>query len=289
MNGKKFFTIFIATFLSGCAAPPPVKSPAELAAQKEQQQKILSGIQYRSQDDLVLDVIEITKNKVKKNPLETTQEFSARKKEEFRKLEGNGYLISIKVDNSENNRKSLVYFDPDQSRIIVSMPKREKGLVFLGPRRDLLWVHFSYLNIKTLSQKADTYVAQNGFGQKKEITRIRKEGIGVAILNTVGNYQENPQTFIINADRQLASEILKNGRLEMNVFVDSQYSDPDGENILIKSGDNMNPSMTYPFDIKEELHGLPVRLVSLKLYDGNEKKISEWKAQQIFTSSISRN
>ena len=289
LTNKAIYISVIAIMLAGCGSAPPVKSAAELEVQKEQQQQILSQIQYRSQDDFVKDINEIIKSKVEKSSLETTQEFATRKNSELRKYERNGYSLSFKIDNSKNSKDSLVYFEPDQSKLFVTMPKREKEIVWLGPKNDqLLWLHISYLNVKNLSGKIDSYVAQNSFGAKKDITRIRKEGIGIAILNSVGNYQAKPQTFMMNVDRQVAAEILKSGRLELNVFVDTQYSSVKKETILTESGEVIEPNMNYPLDIKTILHGLPVRLVSLKLYDGNEKKIGEWQGQQIFASAISR-
>ncbi len=189
----------------------------------------------------------------------------------------------------QNSKESLVYFEPDQSKLFVVMPKREKGIIWLGQNSDQLrWIHFSYLNIKTLFEKNDTYVAQNSLGQKIKIDRLKKKGIGIAILNPVGGYTAKPQSFMLTMERQLVSDILKKGRLEMSVFVDAQYANFHGKTMLIDSGQNFNPDMKYPIDIEEVLHGLPVRLAFLKLYDGNGQKIGEWQPEQIFSSSISK-
>jgi hypothetical protein len=289
MNKNFIFAGLMAFLLAGCAIAPPVKSAAELAAQKEQEKMMLSNIQYRSQDVLEKDIGDIIKNEIIKNSFETTQEFSLRKNNEFKKYDHNGYILSFKISNPKNSKESLAYFDPDQSKIFISMPKRQQSIVFLGQKRDMLGLNFSYLNIKTLSKEYDSYLAKNGFGQEKLIAKLREEGIGVAILNSVGGYSEKPQKFFIGADRNVAQDILMNGRLEINVFVDTQYVDFGKKTILIDAGEpRLEPTMNYPYDIERKFRAIPVRLSALRLYDGSEKKIGEWVPSQIFTSSLSR-
>ena len=49
----------------------------------------------------------------------------------------------------------------------------------------------------------------------------------------------------------------------------------------------MKPTMSDPYDVNIKLYGIPVRLVSMRLYDEKNNRIAEWEGQQIFASSIS--
>ena len=280
---KKLVLLLLIFGLAGCVHTPRVLTPEEIQQRKD----FLAKIDYLPHDNLVKDLKDIRANNYTKGSLETTQEFMNRKIAGFKRHLHRGYKVNVKVSNPDNDQNNIVRYDPDKSILFITMPRREKDLVRLGAQKQLVWVHYSFLKLETVSRNIDSYVASNALGMKKEIAKIEEDANGIAILNAVGDYSSLPQTFTVKMDRNMAAEILKKGKLELNVFVDLQYIDTENENILYKSGTAMKPTMSDPYDVNIKLYGIPVRLVSMRLYDEKNNRIAEWEGQQIFASSIS--
>ena len=119
-----------------------------------------------------------------------------------------------------------------------------------------------------------------------QVTKLRETGIGIAILNTIGDWNAKSQTFTMPMQRELAKEVLSDGVVEMDVFIDYPYIDVERKP-YVEDTVTRKPKIDDPFDVDVKYQGFPARLVAIRLLNSKGKVLNEWKGQQVFTPAAS--
>jgi hypothetical protein len=284
----------ILIFLHGCnSAYTPTRNevkPQTLSKEEiEKQRLFIANLNYNSFNDYEKDITKVIGSKLEKDSLESTQEFLKRKAGVFERYKHKAYKIRLDVDNKDNKNNEMVYFDPDASMLVVKLPSRDKDIIGWHPKQTskAIWLHSSYIRLKHTTQDLSTYVGSNAFGHKVEITKLRETGIGIAILNTIGDWNAKSQTFTMSMQRDLAKEVLSNGVVEMDVFIDYPYIDINRTKPFVEDTVTREPKMDNPVDVDVKYQGFPARLVAIRLLNAKGEILNDWKGQQIFTPAAS--
>jgi hypothetical protein len=291
----RFLTLFSIIFMlygfnSGCVATNQVsRQPVFSQEEIQRQQSFISSLSFNDFNEYKQDLNTVMDGNLKKVSMESTQEFLNRKASVFDKYKHKAYTIRVKVDNKENKANEIVYFDPDSSLITVKLPGRNKDILGWHPKQTskAIWLHYSFVRVEPITSDYSTYVAQNAFGQKAEIVKLRETGIGIAILNTIGGWDSKSQSFSMTMQRDLAKAILADGSVEMDVFIDYPYIDIERNVPFVEETVVREPKMDEPYDVDVRYHGFPARLVSIRLLDSNAGIVNEWKGTQVFSPAVS--
>jgi len=292
----RFLTLLSIIFMlsglnSGCVATNQVsRQPVFSQEEIQRQQSFIASLTFNDFEEYKQDLNTMMGDNLKKESMESTQEFLNRKSGIFEKYKQKAYKIRTKIDNKENKRNEMVVFDPDKSELSISLPGIYKDIIGSHPqKRDkFIWLHYSFVRVEPITSDYSTYIASNALGQKTEIVKIRETGIGIAVLST-GDWFDKGQSFSITIQRELAKSILADGSLEMEVFVDYPYIDIESSVPFVEEEVVREPKMSEPYDVDVKYYGFPVRLVSLRLLDSSDEIVHEWNGTQIFTSAVSVN
>jgi hypothetical protein len=291
----RFLTLFSIIFMlyglnSGCVATNQVsRQPVYSQEEIQRQKSFISSLTFNDFDEYKQDLNTVMGGNLKKESMESTQEFLDRRSGIFEKYKQKAYKIRKKIDNKENKKNEMVFFDPDTSKLLIRLPGRDKDIITFHPKRrgKAIWLHYSFVRVEPITSDYSTYIASNALGQKAEIVKIRETGIGVAVLNTIGNWSDKSQSFSMAMQREFAKSILADGSLEMEVFIDYPYIDVEKSDPFVEEQVLREPKMDKPYDVDVRYYGFPVRLVSLRLLDSSGSLVQEWNGTQIFTPAVS--
>lgn len=220
---------------------------------------------------LIKDIEAMRKESLTKDGFESSAEYEKRRQrylDQFK--EGKGYRITLDIDNADNKKDKLVYFNPDAEELHIAMPPLDRDLVFVknGGKSTLKKLHHSFVQIESTDRKINTYKANNRFGASIDVVETAVTRYGVAILSqaTKDYAKDFRQTFVTNFKRSEARELLAGGKIVMEVAFDSRYSNIDEANpFLLKYGSNSKPTFERPVDITETRYAVPVRLLKIHL------------------------
>ena len=218
----------------------------------------VESLKYEPTAKYLQDVISLIS--FKKDSMETTKEFLDRKLLTFDKFNHKAYKIVYLIDNKDNNHAYMVSYEPDNSKLLIRFPKKITSKNYL------------FLSIKSINN-SDSYVGSNYFGAKVPVVKIRETNIGLAVVKDIENVNEADNIVSIHMDRELAKSVLSNGTIELNVYIDYSYMNFDKDEHLVNDLDIMTPSVKYPLDYFVKYFGFPVRLVSVKINDSNNKTV----------------
>lgn len=238
------------------------------------------------------DIAELRKISLSKKPLENSSEHETRKRDLLSKYNGKIYHLTTSVYNPENKSKNnLVSYDPDTETITVSLPELQKELVWIPTdgERKLKWVNHSFINTAHGEIKQRSYIGQNGFGAKVKVVEAILSSAGVAILSSgeKDGVRAEPQTFTSKVNRSKAKDILNGGRVSLILRSDLQYvsiptsAGSDPLSLLIVKKLEAEPTISRPLHTISTEYMLPVRLISIELFDSKSNLILQGQGKEI--------
>lgn len=226
-----------------------------------------------SNAELAKDIKQIRNAPLVKGGLETTSEFDARTKRLYEKYLNKTYRLEISVRNPTNTTDKLVTYNPDTEELTVSLPTLDKKLVWIPIDGDkkIKFLNFSYIQTEPSTIKSDSYSGRNGLGNQVKVERHVVTSIGVAVLGA-GNRDMIPQRFSTTIVREKVRDILEKGKLVMEIKTDIQNLEEEPSLLLIDE-DEGEPTMKRPVHVIHTKYMLPVRLISISLFDGKGTQV----------------
>ena len=261
------------------APPPPAPDP---------QPTIVFG----NNETLVKDIEAMRKEKLAKDGFESNAEYEQRKQrysDQFRK--GKGYRITFDIDNAQNKKDKLVFFNPDTEELRITMPSISRDLIFMdtGGKRNLKWLHHSFVQVASSDHRLKTYKASNRLGASIDVVEMAVTRYGVAVLSqaTKDYGKDLRQTFAMHVGKNEARELLEKGKIVLEVVFDPRYPTTDQENpFLLKHNDTHKPTFDRPIDMTDTRYAVPVRLLKTRLLNKTGAEIFSAIGQQVDVDAI---
>ena len=289
-NGKKD-VLEVNQAPSEKSKPSSVVQPSPVPAQPEKQREQTIPVFFGDKKSLLADIKAMQGEKLTKGDFESKSEYEQRKQaylDQFKK--GKGYKITLDIDNPQNKKEKLVYFDPDSEEVIVSLPSISRDLVWInsGGKDGLKWLHNSFVQIESTDHKLKTYKASNRLGASIEVVEMAITRYGIAVLSqaTKDYGKDLRQRFSTQLNRGDAKEILENGKIVMEVIFDPRYPLARDNPFLIKSEDKTKPTFDRPLDITDIRYAVPVRLLNIRLLNKAGKEVFATSGRQIDVESL---
>lgn len=270
---------------SSATQSPPVSTQMEKP--REQATQVIFG----DQNTLLADIEAMKVEKLTKGDFESKTEYEQRKQaylDKFKKSKG--YRIAIDIDNPQNKKEKLVYFNPDTEELIISLPSINRDLVWInsGGKDSFKWLHNSFVQVDSKDHKLKTYKASNSFGVSVEVVEMAITRYGVAVLSqaTKDYGKDLRQRFSTQFNRGDAKEILEKGKVVMEVVFDPRYPLARENPFLIKNEDKIKPTFDRPLDITDTRYAVPVRLLNIRLLNKAGKEVFATSGRQINVESL---
>lgn len=249
-------------------------------------------IVYGNNETLVKDIEAMRKEKLVKDGFESNAEYAQRKQRYFDQFKkGKGYRITLDIDNAQNKKEKLVYFNPDTEELRISMPSISRDLVFMdtGGKRNLKWLHHSFVQVDSSDHKLRTYKASNRLGASIDVVEMAVTRYGLAVLSqaTKDYGKDLRQIFTTRVGKNEARELLEKGKIVLEVVFDPRYPTTDeGNPFLLKHNDTHKPTFDRPIDMTDTRYAVPVRLVKVRLLSKAGAEIFSALGQQVDVDSI---
>ena len=289
-NGKKD-VLEVNQAPSEKSKPSSVVQPSPVPAQPEKQREQTIPVFFGDKNSLLADIKAMQGEKLTKGDFESKSEYEQRKQaylDQFKK--GKGYKITLDIDNPQNKKEKLVYFDPDSEEVRISLPSISRDLVWInsGGKDGLKWLHNSFVQIESTDHKLKTYKASNRLGASIEVVEMAITRYGIAVLSqaTKDYGKDLRQRFSTQFNRGDAKEILENGKIVMEVIFDPRYPLARDNPFLIKSEDKTKPTFDRPLDITDIRYAVPVRLLNIRLVNKAGKEVFATSGRQIDVESL---
>ncbi len=259
------------------APPPPAPAPPTIV--------------FGNNETLVKDIEAMRKEKLAKDGFESNAEYVQRKQryfDQFRK--GKGYRITLDVDNAQNKKDKLVYFNPDTEELQISMPRISRDLIWMdtGEKNNLKWIHYSFVQVDSTDHKLGTYKASNRLGASIDVVEMAVTRYGLAILSqaTKDYGKDLRQTFTTRVGKNEARELLEKGKIVLEVVFDPRYPSNKDNPFLLKNEDKHKPTFDRPMDMTDTRYAVPVRLLRTRLLSKAGAEIFSATGQQVDVEAI---
>lgn len=233
---------------------------------------LTSSFALASNAELAQFIKQIRNVKLVKGELETTTEFDARTKRLYEKYSNKTYRLEVSVRNPTNATDKLVTYNPDTEELTVSLPTLETKLLWVPIDGDekIRFLNFSYIQTEPSTIKSDSYIGRNGLGNQVKVDRHVVTSVGIAVLGASNN-DMIPQRFTTTIAREKVRDILEKGKLAMEIKTDIQNLGASSLLVIdIQEGD---PTMKRPVHAIQTKYMLPVRLISVSLFDGKGTQV----------------
>ena len=256
-----------------------------------QAQPVMPAIVFGNKEQLVSDIEVMLNEDLAKGSFESNQEYSARKNKYFEQFkQGKGYRVSLDIDNPQNKKDKLVYFEPDRQELIVSMPSINRDLIWLDAegKSNLKWIHHSFIQVHSTDHKLRTYKASNRLGASIEVIEMAITRYGLAVLSqaTKDYGKDLRQSFVTQISKGEARELLEKGKIVLEVAFDPRYPISKGNPFLLKHSDTNKPTFDRPIDLTDTRYAIPVRLLKIRLINNSGDEVFSASGQQINATSI---
>ncbi len=224
---------------------------------------LTSSIAFAANADLSKDIKQIRNALLVKGQLETTAEFNTRTQALYEKYANKTYRLHISTSSQTSSDNKWLSYNPDTEELTVSLPEIDGKIMWVqrGDGEKYGYLTFSYIQMEPVSIKSDSYIGRNGFGKEVRVERHIVNSVGIAIMGS-----SNTQQFKTNIPREKVRDLLKIGKLTLEVRSDFQNLQKESS-LLIVDANETEPSMKRPIHVKRTNHMLPVRLVSISLHD----------------------
>lgn len=259
--------------------PPPPPAPAS------------PTIVFGNNKTLVKDIEAMRKEKLVKDGFESNAEYAQRKQRYFDQFEkSKGYRITLDIDNAQNKKDKLVYFNPDTEELRIAMPSISRDLVFLdtGEKNNLKWIHHSFVQVDSTDHKLRTNKASNRFGASIDVVEMTVTRYGLAVLSqaTKDYGKDLRQTFTTRIGKNEARELLEKGKIVLEVVFDPRYPSNRDNPFLLSKEDNHKPTFDKPIDIKDTRYAVPVRLLTVRLISKSGAEIFSATGKEVDVEAI---
>lgn len=247
---------------------------------------LIASSAFASNENINKDIKQIRNSPLVKGELEKTAEFDARTQSLYQKYSGRTYRLDVSAKSSDGSGHKFLTYNPDNEELTVSLPPLDKKLVWVpkGNDQKIGFLNFSFLQTDSPSIKSDSYIGRNGFGKEVRVERHIVNVVGVAILGS-GNRDMTPQQFKTNMPREKVRDLLERGRLVIELRSDLQKLEKE-PSLLIVDEDESEPSMKRPIHVKRTKYMLPVRLVTIALFDGKGNRVLDATGTEQDTVSL---
>ncbi|PUE13735.1 hypothetical protein [Limnohabitans sp. MMS-10A-178] len=276
---------------SESSTPSSVVQPSPVITAPEKKAEQAIPVVFGDKNSFLADIKAMQGEKLSKGDFESKAEYELRKQaysDQFKK--GRGYKISFDIDNPQNKKEKLVYFDPDSEVIRISLPSISRDLVWInsGGKEGLKWLHNSFIQIESMDHKLKTYTAKNRLGASIEVVEMGITRYGFAILSqaTKDYGADSRQRFSTPFNRGDAKEILETGKIVMEVVFDPRYPLAKDNPFLIKNEDKTKPTFDRPIDVTDIRYAVPVRLLNIRLLNKAGKEVFAASGRQIDVESL---
>lgn len=271
----------IATRQTQRVTPPPPSPPAP----------VQPTIVFGNNEALVKDIEAMRKEKLVKDGFESNAEYTQRKQryfDQFRK--DKGYRITLDIDNAQNKKDKLVYFNPDTEELRITLPSISRDLIWLdsGDKNNLKWIHHSFVQVDSSDHKLGTYKASNQLGVSIDVIEMAVNRYGLAVLSqaTKDYGKDLRQTFTTRVGKNEARELLEKGKIVLEVVFDPRYPSNKDNPFLLKSEDKHKPTFDRPIDMTDIRYAVPVRLLKALLLSKAGAEIFSATGQQVDVEPI---
>ncbi len=271
--------------------PSIAVQPSPVSTQPEKQKEQTAPVVFGDKNALLADIKAMQGERLTKGDFESKSEYEQRKQaylDRFKK--GKGYKISLEIDNPQNKKEKLVYFDPDSEEVRISLPSISRDLVWVnsGGKDGLKWLHNSFVQVESTDHKLKTYKASNRLGASIEVVEMAITRYGIAVLSqaTKDYGKDLRQRFSTQLNRDAAKEILESGKIVMEVIFDPRYPLAKDNPFLIKNEDKTKPTFDRPLDVTDIRYAVPVRLLNIRLLNKAGKEVFATSGRQIDVESL---
>jgi len=262
-----------------------------LKAPKVEAPTVVEAVVFGNNETLVKDIEAMRKEKLAKDGFESNAEYAQRKQryfDQFRK--GKGYRITLDIDNAQNKKDKLVYFNPDTEELRIAMPSISRVLIFLdtGEKNNLKWIHHSFVQVDSTDHKLRTYKASNRLGASIGVVETAVTRYGLAVLSqaTKDYGKDLRQTFTTRVGKDEARELLEKGKIVLDVVFDPRYPSNTDNPFLLKNEDKHQPTFDRPIDMTDTRYAVPVRLLKARLLNKAGAEIFSATGQQVGVEAI---
>ena len=218
-----------------------------------------------------------------KDELETTVEFNERIKKELEKHSNKSYKVKLKSKDIPNYPHKFLTYNADTSILTLSLPDIESKLLYVedNGKRELISIPASYIETDTLKDRATREIEAVG-GSTSEDYDL--DIYGIAILG------QNSQGFSAKITRDKVSNFLDDGVIVLNVKPDLHYYTDDRHLGMVKPQivfTNEREKPTIEGRYIEEFW-LPVRLISVEVYNGKRDIVLRGQGTEINTTAFDK-
>jgi hypothetical protein len=248
---------------------------------------------FGNKDALIKDIESLRKMNLVKDNFESKAEYEERKLKYFRQQDkGKGYRLTFAINNTDNSKTKLVYFDPETEQLLVEMPSVSRGLTWMNSLEGakLNWIHHSFIELASSDRKSGTYKATNRLGASIDVVELSETRYGLAVLSQASSdyVKDLRQKFAFPLSKKDAKDVLAKGKVNLEVVFDPRYPSAEGSPFLIKSLDRHEPSFDRPIDSKIVKYALPVRLLKVQVLDKTGIEIFTANGEHINVNPISK-
>lgn len=278
----------------------PLASPPSPAIISPQAHKIAplspapvlqSNIVFDNNEALVKDIEAMRKEKIAKDGFESNNEYAQRRQryiDQFRK--GKGYRITLDIDNAQNKKDKLVYFNPDAEELRIAMPSISRDIIWLDSvgKNSFNWIHHSFVQVDSTDHQLRTYKASNRLGASIDVVEMAVTRYGLAVLSQAskGYGKDLRQTFTTRVGKNEARELLEKGKVVLEVVFDPRYPSNKDNPFLLRNEDKHKPTFDKPIDMTDTRYAVPVRLLKIRLINKTGTEIFSANGKQVDVDAI---
>lgn len=231
------------------------------------------------------------KEKMAKDGFESNAEYAQRKQRYFDQFRNRKeYRITLDIDNAQNKKDKLVYFNPDTEELQIAMPSISRELVFMdtGEKNNLKWIHHSFVQVDSTNHKLRTYKASNRLGASIDVVEMAITRYGLAVLSqaTKDYSKDFRQIFTTRVRKNEARELLEKGKIVLEVVFDPRYPTKEGHPFLLRNEDKNKPTFDRPIDMTDTRYAVPVRLLKARLLSKTGVEMFSATGQQVDVEAV---
>ena len=254
-------------------------------------ERVEHSLAFGNNADLKALIDKMRAEPLTKGPLESQMEFLERRSKLVSDYKvSQAFKVTLNIANKGNRRDHLVYYDPDSGDIKIVMPSTSRALVFLdvAGKRELRWLHNSFVTTEVIESQLDTYAARNRLGASIKVIKSHQTAYGIAILNPASKdySKDTRQAFSKAISKEEARQILESGKLVLEVIMDVRYPTSNEQPFLLKDEDKVTPTFDTPLDVTRVRFSIPVRLLAVEVIDNKGEVIFRGNGTSINSNSI---
>ena len=300
----RIIILIISIFLSACVSSSNETHRSDINQLRYIPKENIS----RSEVELADTIREIMALSLVQDKFEKNDEYLKRVGSLFLQYDGRRYEL-IENCNEVYGRfehKKLVDYDVENESLILTFPDMDSESMRVDDINTFRELYSSFIQVGESKKNVSEYRANNAFGNEIEVTVLREEGIGVAILSegirfykgiseswsydSYANSRPKPKQFKVPMSRDKARSALKDCRVVFDVqsvFKDmypyqmrsilGASNQPMRSILLTQLVDHAKPTMAEPYDIEHMNYKMPVILLGVKILTGDREQLLDYK------------